>query len=170
MMLNMFVCMHYGLLLLMYLWTTLSGVDAALPRYCGRRGSGVDALGAPAGDLDLVQIQVVTRHGARTPTGDCARWLPGARARWNCRGAVLEGATVGGAATDLRLARSFASVDGALPGTCELGQLLDEGYAQHAGQDKRAKFPTSKAPFSAVFHSFRLIFGRAIISRNGLEA
>ena len=38
------------------------------------------------------------------------------------------------------------------------------------GQDKRAKFPTSKAPFSAVFHSFRLIFGRAIISRNGLEA
>ena len=38
-----------------------------------------------------------------------------------------------------------------------------------AGQDKRAKFPTSKAPFSAVFHSFRLIFGRVIISRNGLE-
>jgi MFS superfamily sulfate permease-like transporter len=39
-----------------------------------------------------------------------------------------------------------------------------------SGQDKRAKFPTSKAPISAVFHSFRLIFGRAIISRNGLEA
>ena len=38
------------------------------------------------------------------------------------------------------------------------------------GQDKRATFPTSKAPFSAVFHSFRLILGRAIISRNGLEA
>ena len=39
-----------------------------------------------------------------------------------------------------------------------------------SGRDKRAKFPTSKAPFSAVFHSFRLIFGRAIISRNGLDA
>ena len=39
-----------------------------------------------------------------------------------------------------------------------------------AGQDKRAKFPTSKAPLSAVSRSFRLIFGRAIISRNGLEA
>ena len=38
------------------------------------------------------------------------------------------------------------------------------------GQEKRAKFPTSKAPISAVFHSFRLTFGRAIISRNGLEA
>ena len=38
------------------------------------------------------------------------------------------------------------------------------------GSKKRAKFPTSKAHISAVFHSFRLIFGRAIISRNGLEA
>jgi hypothetical protein len=42
--------------------------------------------------------------------------------------------------------------------------------SHQAGQDERAKFPTSKAPISAVFHSFRLIFGRAIISRNGLEA
>ena len=42
--------------------------------------------------------------------------------------------------------------------------------AWDAGQEKRAKFPTSKAPISAVFHSFRLIFGRAIIPRNGLEA
>ena len=39
-----------------------------------------------------------------------------------------------------------------------------------AGQHKRAKFPMSKAPISAIFHSFRLIFGRAIISRSGLEA
>ena len=38
------------------------------------------------------------------------------------------------------------------------------------GQEKRAKFPSSKAPISAVFHSFRLIFGRALISRNSLEA
>ena len=38
------------------------------------------------------------------------------------------------------------------------------------GQQKGAKFPTSKAHISAVFHSFRLIFGRAIISRNCLEA
>ena len=38
------------------------------------------------------------------------------------------------------------------------------------GQQKGAKIPTSKAPISVGFHSFRLIFGRAIISRNGLEA
>ncbi|KAH8050361.1 hypothetical protein JL720_15392 [Aureococcus anophagefferens] len=39
-----------------------------------------------------------------------------------------------------------------------------------AGQQKGAKFPTSKAPISAVFHSFRLIFGRAIIFWSGLAA
>ena len=37
-------------------------------------------------------------------------------------------------------------------------------------QEKSAKFPTSKAHISVVFRSFRLIFGRAIISRNDLEA
>jgi hypothetical protein len=33
-----------------------------------------------------------------------------------------------------------------------------------------ANFPTSKAPLSAVFYSFWLLFGRAITSRSGLEA
>ena len=48
-----------------------------------------------------------------------------------------------------------------------------EDVAAHLSPDEQqkcAKFPTSKAHISAVFHSFRLIFGRAIISRNGLEA
>ena len=46
----------------------------------------------------------------------------------------------------------------------------EKPYESYNGQQKRAKFPTSKAHISAVFHSFWLIFGRAIISRNGLEA
>jgi len=51
------------------------------------------------------------------------------------------------------------------------GDARGEKRVSHAaGQQKRAKFPTSKAPISAIFHSFRLIFGRAIISRNGLDA
>ena len=49
-------------------------------------------------------------------------------------------------------------------------ECVDAALAYLPGQEKRAKFPTSKAPISAVFHSFRLIFGRAIISWNGLEA
>ena len=60
------------------------------------------------------------------------------------------------------------------------GEVLEDGVRlalrgpvrrrRRPGQDKSAKFPTSKAPLSAGFHSFRLIFGRAIISRNGLDA
>ena len=46
---------------------------------------------------------------------------------------------------------------------------LDLGLYGDAQGSKRER-PTSKAHISAVFHSFRLIFGRAIISRNGLEA
>ena len=48
-----------------------------------------------------------------------------------------------------------------------IGRLLNWWAS---GQHKRATFPTSKAPSSAVFDSLRLIFGRAIISRDGLEA
>ena len=51
-----------------------------------------------------------------------------------------------------------------------LNQLLVELDGFGAGQQKRANFPTSKAQISAVVHSFRLVFGRAIISRHGLEA
>ena len=52
---------------------------------------------------------------------------------------------------------------------CTVGVLL-KTMQSNPGQQKRAKFPTSKAHISAVSHSFRLIFGRAIISRSGLEA
>ena len=37
-------------------------------------------------------------------------------------------------------------------------------------RDKGATCPPSKAPIPAVFHSFRLMCGRAILSRNGLDA
>ena len=48
------------------------------------------------------------------------------------------------------------------------GRLAKKAALARAG--KGAKFPTSKAPISAVSHSFRLIFGRAIISRSALDA
>ena len=54
-----------------------------------------------------------------------------------------------------------------------------EGLAQILGSETRCtpegvrrgrELPTSKAPLSADVHSFRLTLGRAIVSRNGLEA
>ena len=63
------------------------------------------------------------------------------------------------------------ALGGADYGLC--GALLHVGttHAGHyQGRTRERNSPTSKAPFSAVSHSFRLTFGRAIISRNGLEA
>ena len=46
---------------------------------------------------------------------------------------------------------------------------LDE-LPRPPGQEKGEKFPTLEARISIVFHSFWLIFGRAIISRGELKA
>ena len=63
-----------------------------------------------------------------------------------------------------------AAVEAHFGHDCALTLYMGETFRVwlDSGQQKRAKFPTSKAHISAVFHSFRLIFGRAIISRNGL--
>ena len=47
------------------------------------------------------------------------------------------------------------------------GVSLAAGHRQ--GSTRVRRWPTSKAHISVVFHSFWLIFGRVIISRNGLE-
>ncbi|KAH8095702.1 hypothetical protein JL720_3025 [Aureococcus anophagefferens] len=53
-----------------------------------------------------------------------------------------------------------------------LSREKDEGVPQPRSRqrDERGVPDFTKAPSSAVFHSFRLIFGRAIIARNGLDA
>ena len=70
------------------------------------------------------------------------------------------------------VAREYARrVAGGAPGEAREPAVSYAAFGRwQPGQDKRAKFPTSKPHISAVFHSFWLIFGRAIISRNGLEA
>ena len=85
-------------------------------------------------------------------------------------GAVLEALP----SSDVLVA--FADQGGNLAGKFFMGSLppyaLFLYFLNYEGNNAppRAKFPTSKAHISVVFHSFRLIFGRAIISRNGLEA
>ena len=50
------------------------------------------------------------------------------------------------------------------------GERAGGADSSYAAREKGAKFPTSKAPLSAVSRSFRLIFGRAIVSRSALDA
>ena len=97
---------------------------------------------------------------------------------------LLMGSDVGGGANLRKVASGGLLVDDAAAmGTLlavttvcfdiaglELFLPLIVGAAVAVRAGKGAKFPTSMAPISAVFHSFRLIFGRAIISWNGLEA
>jgi hypothetical protein len=102
---------------------------------------------------------------------------------------VHGGADVGGAPGERRRFRERVLKFGSQPSVFGYWLYLALGHLNHhaatgdftakqlfasselaSGQDKRAKFPTSKAPSSAIFYSFRLIFGRAIISRSGLEA
>ena len=59
-------------------------------------------------------------------------------------------------------------VDG--DGVFEMVASRDLGSGEELTHCSGQEFPTSKAPISAVFHSFRLMFGRAIISRSALEA
>ena len=57
-----------------------------------------------------------------------------------------------------------------LPTCAQFADVAATRKLSTAGQEKGAKSQTSKAHISVVFHSFWLIFGRVIISRNGLEA
>ena len=99
-----------------------------------------DACAALYGDGRFDFVYVDAGHDRRSVLGDLARWWPKLRA------------------------------GGVMAGHDYTEQREPSPHEWAAGQQKGAKFPTSKAPFSAVFHSFRLIFGRAIISRNCLEA
>ena len=49
------------------------------------------------------------------------------------------------------------------------GGVGDATESRRRGRNRVRHWPTSKAPISVVFHSFRLILGRAIISRSGPE-
>ncbi|KAH8044517.1 hypothetical protein JL720_17069 [Aureococcus anophagefferens] len=115
---------------------------------------------AMADALDAARTDASKIRDKRTPSARrSGAWAGDVPAAW----AELTGlvAPPAGARDALRLRRARAPRRGeAAAARAWLGP----------GQHKRATFPTSKAPISATFHSFRLILGRAIISRNGLEA
>ena len=153
------------------------GADDAAAKKTGSRGSGRLADGGSRGSSRLSSrgslAGLTTGPGGpgMGPGGNDGRRASGRSSiakRRSQRASTLRRNTGGGGDTKVELspamqARStMRQTQRALTGR-RPSRLLP-------GQEKRAKFPTSKAPISAVFHSFRLTFGRAIISRNGLEA
>eukprot|EP00013_Stygamoeba_regulata_P008932 CAMPEP_0177684740 /NCGR_PEP_ID=MMETSP0447-20121125/32596_1 /TAXON_ID=0 /ORGANISM="Stygamoeba regulata, Strain BSH-02190019" /LENGTH=553 /DNA_ID=CAMNT_0019194615 /DNA_START=175 /DNA_END=1836 /DNA_ORIENTATION=- len=115
------------------------------PNYCGVQiddeHSGYVLPEIPA-DYRLVQVQVVTRHGARTPY----QYLPGDRTVWECLNTQL-------AIDDVQPLRRVRHVDRLyrkrfiqsremLAGNCSLGWLTTLGVSQHEvlGNALRARY------------------------------
>ena len=140
-------------------------------------GPGVHALHEP---LILTQAHTHPRGGRVVWDGAGATLSGGAAlddAGW--APCAVDGSPCGGApsghAFDAWEGVHYHALNGTIPRQLwvrgrRAARATVEGASLGPGQDKRAKFPTSKAPISAIFHSFRLIFGRAIISWNSLEA
>ncbi|EQC31673.1 hypothetical protein SDRG_10838 [Saprolegnia diclina VS20] len=111
-------------------------IDASgYPRYCAKDMSefAIQPVADPqASSMKLVHVQIMVRHGARTPYSGAKCWTD-YKEVWNCnlRDQV---------APILHASRSVPSsltfdkiyVDGAnvFRGNCLLGQLIDEGYTQ----------------------------------------
>jgi hypothetical protein len=125
-----------------------------------------DESGSKKVDLRVDEDGFYGEHAAKSfpdvidASGEALATLRAAENALRARGAGQDATEADGDAAKL------AETVGELPALLARKKLLEH----HTGQDKRAKFQTSKPHISAVFHSFWLIFGRAIISWNGLDA
>lgn len=100
------------------------------PEYCGGRPLLPASLDVGP-ELRLLQVQVLTRHGARTPAAPCDEWLPDAASiEWQCEDSYLTESL-----DSLSFKRRFG--EGKLKGNCETGQLLPEGKEQHLELGRR---------------------------------
>ncbi|KAF0684966.1 Aste57867_23089 [Aphanomyces stellatus] len=111
---------------------------AKYPAYCAKDmdANKVQPLKDPK-NLELIQVQLVVRHGARTPWSANRCW-DGYNEEWNCSIRQLQRPElkVETANKTLVNSREFEKVyvrgDNVFPGTCNLGQMIDEGYYQQA--------------------------------------
>uniref|UniRef100_A0A6S9KUC0 Acid phosphatase n=1 Tax=Heterosigma akashiwo TaxID=2829 RepID=A0A6S9KUC0_HETAK len=142
--------------------------ETGYPAYCSknpdtRQIPPIDQ--ALADDFELIQVQIVIRHGARTTWGDHNCW-DGYTADWDCQAInvmipVLEGAD--GVIPPIQYRKLYDSADGtmgaggrggnALGGSCMLGGLLDEGYRQHLANGRHLREAYLEGP-NAIFDTY----------------
>ncbi|CAM9911264.1 unnamed protein product [Choristocarpus tenellus] len=86
-------------------------------------------------DVELLQVQVLIRHGARTPWGPILCW-DGYDHTWDCNVTEVVAPSPGAGSPPENLLGLFQKTYDAYPsnnllgGTCMLGQLIDEGFEQ----------------------------------------
>ncbi|KDO20693.1 hypothetical protein SPRG_13905 [Saprolegnia parasitica CBS 223.65] len=116
----------------------VAGVEldaAGYPRYCGKdmAFSKVQPVTDPRmASLTLQHVQLLVRHGARTPYSWQKCWN-GYNEAWNCQlrdrmAPVLH--TADDVPSNMTFDKIYTDGQNVFKGTCLLGQLLDEGYTQ----------------------------------------
>ncbi|KDO35037.1 hypothetical protein SPRG_01101 [Saprolegnia parasitica CBS 223.65] len=102
---------------------------ADFPAYCAKHVEKNAIAPLPSADqYALNQVQIAIRHGARTLVQRSTCWS-GYNATWNCNARNhIEPAL--GASTHRSFDVQYTPGETVLQGTCQVGQLLDEGYRQ----------------------------------------
>ncbi|CAK4703543.1 hypothetical protein LEN26_010443 [Aphanomyces euteiches] len=106
---------------------------ADYPAYCAKDMNANRVQPLKATNVQLIQVQVVVRHGARTPWSGSQCW-DGYNEEWNCNIHEIQRPELKSDKEPLIVSREFEKIytkgDNILAGTCNLGQMIDEGYHQ----------------------------------------
>ncbi|KAH8585257.1 uncharacterized protein ELE39_002190 [Cryptosporidium sp. chipmunk genotype I] len=110
--------------------------------------------------MNLIQLQVIARHGARTPVKSCKCW-EGYQQNWDCSNlktlihtSALE---MESKTRTLKFSKHYEAKlwENSLSKTCKMGQLTSQGYEQHRINGKLL----AKAYFK----------GESLVTKSGLE-
>ena len=117
-------------------------MPSEIPSYCAhhitKANRGIPTLNSNESSLvsELAQVQVLMRHGARTPYTSLACWQ-GYDIQWTgCRVHTLEAPSIASekdysfSPSPIQFRKMYDDGVNLLPGTCQVGQLLYEGLIE----------------------------------------
>ncbi|KAG9414751.1 hypothetical protein AC1031_008166 [Aphanomyces cochlioides] len=112
------------------------GAGSTYPAYCAKdmNLNAIQPLEDPS-SVELVQVQIVVRHGARTPCFADVCWKDYDE-EWNCNEREITRPQLGNDIPSVEFTKVFTAGSNIRRGNCSLGQLIDEGYDQEIANAK----------------------------------
>ncbi|CAK4708484.1 unnamed protein product [Aphanomyces euteiches] len=112
------------------------GAGSTYPAYCAKDTNlnAIQPLKDPS-PVELVQVQIVVRHGARTPCFADVCWKDYDE-EWNCNEREITRPQLGNDIPSVEFTKVFTAGSNIRRGNCSLGQLIDEGYDQEIANAK----------------------------------
>jgi len=136
-------------------WTKASALNSASYK----------ALLATGATMELRQVQMLVRHGDRTPVVI----IPGDQTVWTCKLSALSRPTTGIPAPHTERLYDVVEIEnrGVLPGNCTLGQLTEIGANQHmlVGENLRQLYVEDYGFISADFEADEVYVRSTMIPR-----